>query len=99
MFNLNILFGALTIIPQLGTLVNSTVEEMENMLGQVPGMTGAQKFAAVEAKVTVIIQDIVQDAGALQTVLASLKTLINSAVAAFNAAGIFKHASTPVAGA
>jgi len=82
--------SALALLPQLVTLVDSTVKQIEASLS---GFSGSAKFAAAEAKVNSVLQAVGTDAAALSSVSGLIGPLINAAVAAFNAAGLFKKAA------
>jgi hypothetical protein len=83
---LTLITGILNIGPQFVALVNNTVVEVENALGNLPG---AQKFAAVEAKINSFLQTAEADAEAIANIQGILPALINGAVAMFNAAKVF----------
>ena len=85
------LMTAIGMIPQLLSLIDQVVVNIEQGLGQIPGITGSQKFAAAEAKVNTFLKAAITDAGLLGAVQTVVKPLIDGAVAAFNAAGFFKH--------
>lgn len=83
--------SALAVVPQLLTVIDQVVVNVETGIGQVAGIGGSQKLAAAEAKVNSFLADAVSDVKILSGVEVLVKPLINGAVAAFNAAGIFKH--------
>lgn len=80
----------LSLLPQVAQLVDDTVKQIETALS---GLPGTAKFAAAEAKVNAVLSAVVADAQVLSSLQGILGTLINAAVAAFNAAGIFAHAA------
>lgn len=89
-FSLATMFSVLSIVPELPTLVNNIVVEVENSIGQIPGISSNQKLAAAEAKVNTFLKAAIQDAGALSSLSSILQPMINAAVAMFNAANVFK---------
>lgn len=88
--SLSAFLTALSLVPQVVTLINSAVQEMESALS---GLAGSAKFAAVEAKVNSILTSVGTDANVLADLQTVIGPLINAAVAAFNAAGLFKSDS------
>ncbi len=84
--NLALLLGVMSALPQLFGLVNSTVHEVENVFGTLPGAT---KYAAATAKVNSILQTAVTDVNTLQAASQAVGPLVNASVAMFNAAGVF----------
>lgn len=89
-FSLSALFSVLSVVQELPTLVNNVVVEVENSVGQIPGISSNQKLAAAEAKINSFLQSAIQDAGLLSSVSTILTPMINAAVAMFNASGVFK---------
>src|SRR5690348_3992772 len=89
------LFGgimtALSVIPQLFSLVDQVVVNVEQGLGQIPGISGSQKLAAAEAKIDTFLKAAITDVNVLTTVKNILVPVIDASVAAFNAAGLFTH--------
>jgi hypothetical protein len=83
---LALILGVISQLPQLFGLVNSTVHEVENVFGTLPGAT---KYAAATAKINSILQAGVTDANLLQTASQVIGPMVNAAVAMFNAAGVF----------
>jgi phage gp29-like protein len=94
--SLSAFLAALQLIPQVVSLVNSTVQEMESVLS---GFAGNAKFAAVEAKVNSILTSLGTDANVVADLQTVIGPLINAAVAAFNASGLFKKAAPAAAAA
>lgn len=88
---LSLLVSLLSMLPGLLNVVDQAVKAVEDAM---PSATGAQKFAAAEARVNAIVSTLVQDTQVVSNLAGVLKPLINSAVAMFNAAGIFGHTST-----
>jgi hypothetical protein len=86
----------LTLIPQILPLIDTTVKSVEEAL---PGFSGSEKFAAAEAKVNSILTAVETDVAVLSTLRGIVSPLINAAVAAFNAAGLFKKSPGTVAAA
>lgn len=89
--NLSTFLAALAALPQLVTLVDTTVQQVETALA---GFNGNAKFAAAEAKVNSVLQAVGTDATALANVSGLVGPLINASVAAFNAAGLFKKSTS-----
>jgi len=85
---LQILLSLISLLPGLMTLVNQAVQAVEQAL---PTASGAQKLAAVEAQINTFIAAVTTEAKALGDLQTVLRPLINSAVAMYNAAGIFSH--------
>ncbi|HEV2540209.1 MAG TPA: hypothetical protein VGU03_10930 [Frateuria sp.] len=92
--NLKALITALTLIPSFLTLVNQTVQAVEQALS---GLSGADKLKAAEAQINAFLAAAIADTKVLTDVQAILAPVIGSAVAAFNAAGLFKHGPKAVA--
>jgi hypothetical protein len=92
--NLASFLSALSLLPQLVTLVDTTVQQIETALSEFSGIA---KFAAAEAKVNSVLQAVGTDADAISSVSGLIGPLINAAVAAFNAAGLFKKSSAATA--
>lgn len=92
------LMSVLSIVPQMLSLIDQVVVNVEHGLGQIPGITGSQKLAAAEAKVNSFLKDAIADVKVLGMVTEAVKPLINAAVAAFNAAGLFTHKASNDAG-
>lgn len=88
--SLSSFLSALALLPQLVTLVDSVVKQVESSLS---GFSGNAKFAAAEAKVNSLLQSVSTDAAALSSISGLIGPLINAAVASFNAAGLFKKAA------
>jgi hypothetical protein len=86
--NLKALITAITLVPQILPLVDQTVHSIETSL---QGVSGSDKFKAAEAKVNSILDAVEQDLAVLTDLKAIVTPLINAAVAAFNAAGLFTH--------
>ena len=89
--NLKALLTALSLVPEILPIVNSTVQDIEVALANIPG---AQKLAAAEAKINTYLAAAIADVSVLADLKAVVIPLINAAVAAFNAAGLFKKAAT-----
>lgn len=85
------LMAAIQVIPQLLSLADQVVVNVEQGLGQIPGITGSQKLAAAKAKIDSFLKDATTNAAQLASIQTILTPVINAAVAAFNAAGLFTH--------
>lgn len=88
--NLKAILTAISLVPQILPLVDQTVQSIETAL---QGMPGSSKFAAAEAKINSLLSAAIADVAVLADVKAIVSPLINAAVAAFNAAGLFKKAA------
>lgn len=98
------ILAAVNAVPTILGLVDQVVVSTEQALNAVPGISGNQKFAAAEAKLNSWISSAITDTQQLNLIQSAVTPLINGAVAAFNAAGIFTHKNTatvtqPAAGA
>lgn len=91
--NIAAFFSAISAIPQILNLIDQAVVSVEQSL---QGMPGAQKAAAATAKLNGWLQAAQVDAAAITSLQGILGGLINAAVAAFNAAGLF-HKAPPAA--
>lgn len=89
--NLATILQVLTAIPQLASLINTIVQDIETAF---PGLSGNQKFAAASAKLQVILSAAIQDTALLQNAMSVAGPLINAAVAVFNVTGLFKSHSS-----
>lgn len=92
--NLSVILSAINAVPALLGLVDQVVVSTEQALNAVPGLTGNQKFAAAEAKLNSWLSVAITDVQQLSLVQSAVTPLINGAVAAFNAAGLFNHKNT-----
>lgn len=88
------ILGAINAAPALLGLVDQVVVSTEQALNAVPSIGGSQKFAAAEAKVNSWLSTAITDVQQLNLLQSAVTPLINGAVAAFNAAGIFAHKNT-----
>jgi hypothetical protein len=86
--NLAILLQVLAAVPQMATLVNTIVQDIETTF---PSLPSNQKFAAASAKLQVILSAAIQDTALVQNAIQVAGPLINAAVAVFNVTGLFKH--------
>lgn len=86
--NLKAFVSALELIPSLLPLVDQVVQSVETSLSALPG---AQKLAAAEAKLNTYLTTFEADVSVVTDLKAILTPLVNAAVAAFNAADVFKH--------
>jgi hypothetical protein len=86
-----LIVSVITQLPELLGLVNTTVKEVETTLA---GSPGTAKLAAVVAKINTYLTAAEADATTLANVQSVLTPLINAAVAAFNAAGLFVKGAT-----
>lgn len=93
MFSISALFGVLSLVQELPTLVMNVVVEVENSIGTIPGVSGSSKLAAAEAKINSLLQAAIKDAGVLSSISGVLQPMINAAVAMFNAGGVFTSKS------
>lgn len=91
------LMTAIGLVPQLLSLVDQVVVNVEQGIGQIPGITGSKKLAAAEAKVDSFLKDAITDVNVLTDVRAMITPIVNAAVAAFNASGLFTHKPAPAA--
>lgn len=91
--SLSSFFAALQLAPQLLSLVDQAVVSVEQSLSGIPG---AQKLDAALAKVDGWLKAAGQDISAIQNVQPLLVALVNTSVAAFNAAKVF-HKPAPAA--
>ena len=89
--------AALSAVPQLLTLADQAVVNTEQLFAGTT-VAGSSKFANAEAKLNGWLQEGITDAETLATAVSAIPTLINSAVAGFNASGLFTHktATPPV---
>lgn len=91
--SLSSILSLLALLPKLFTLVDAAVQSVETSL---VGVAGSTKFTAAEAKVNSVLTAAGTDASVLASASGVVGVLINSSVAAFNAAGIFsKPAAAP----
>lgn len=88
--NLQEIIAAITLAPQLLTLVGQTVIAIE---GTLTGFSGSEKLAAAEAQINGFLGAAITDTQELSTLQGVLTPVISSTVAALNAAGKFKHAA------
>lgn len=93
-FSLKNIVAVISFLPTLDTLISSTVTTIEQSLS---GFTGSQKFQAAEAKVNSFVSTLSADVNVISDLQAIAGPLINAWVAAFNVAGLFKHASSTAA--
>lgn len=80
----------LTAIPQLATLINQIVQDIE---AAFPGLSGNQKYSAAAAKLQVYLSAAIQDTALVANAMSVAQPLINAAVAVFNVTGLFKSKS------
>lgn len=92
--SLTAILGAISAAPAILGLVDQVVVSTEQSLNAVPGISGSQKFAATEAKLNSWLSVAITDTQQLNLIQSAVTPLVNGAVAAFNAAGLFKHANT-----
>lgn len=88
--NIKALVTAISLIPQLLPLVSQTVQSIETVMD---GVAGSDKLKAAEAQINTYLSDFATDVSVIADLKTVLAPLINAAVAAFNAAGIFKKAA------
>lgn len=86
--NLKAFMSAIKEVPEFLPLIDQTVQQVEAALAGIPG---AQKLAAVEAKINGYLATFESDVAVIADLKTILTPLINIAVAAFNAANVFKH--------
>lgn len=95
--SLSSILAALSLVPNIFTVVDQAVVSVENSLVGVPGISGSAKLQAAEAKVNAFLTAAGADIAAVTNLSAVLTPLINAAVAVFNASGVFKKSSTGAA--
>lgn len=95
--SLSTLVSLLSAAPQILALVDQAVVSVENTLNV--GFSSSQKLAAAEAKVNGWLATAQADLAQFGELSSVVTGLINTAVAAFNAAGAFNHkpATAPAA--
>lgn len=92
--SLSAILTALSLVPNLFTVIDQAVQSVEASLANVPGITGSAKLQAAEAKVNAFLAAAGADVAALVNLSGVLTPLINAAVAIFNSTGLFKKATT-----
>ena len=97
--NLASILGIIAALPQIEQFVASSVEQVENIAGNVGGISGSQKFEAVKQKVNTFLSEAGADAAALASVSTIIGPMINATVAMLNSLGIFKKAPSPASAA
>lgn len=81
-----LILGFIAQLPGIIKLIDQIVLSVEAAL---PHASGHEKLAAATAKINTILAVAVTDSQALSNVSAIVGPLVNSSVAAFNAAGVF----------
>jgi len=90
---------ALSLLPNLFTVVDQAVQSVEASLSGVPGISGSAKLQAAEQKVNSLLASAGADVAAITGVSSIVTPLINEAVSIFNAVGLFKKSTVVAAGA
>lgn len=90
--NLKAIATALSLIPQLMPLVDNVVVSVE---AAIPDLPGATKLQAALAKVESLMAAASDEVNIFAEIKPTVVLMVNAAVAAFNAIGLFKKA-TPV---
>lgn len=91
--SLSVIVTALSLVPNLFSVIDQAVQSVEASLANVPGITGSAKLQAAEQKVNAFLTAAGADVAALTNLSSVLTPLINAAVAIFNATGLFKKSS------
>lgn len=86
-----------SIIPELFGIIDAAVLSIENSLGSIPGVTGAQKLAGATIKVNAAMTAAGADVSALAAIEKIITPMINAAVAVFNSVGLFNKPAAPAA--
>lgn len=89
-----LILGFITQLPGIIKLIDQIVLSVE---AAFPAASGSQKLAAATAKINTILSVALTDSQSLSTVSAIIAPLVNSSVAAFNAAGVFPKAAAATA--
>lgn len=84
---------ALSLLPNLFTVVDQAVLSVESSLASVPGINGSVKLQAAEQKVNALLTSAGADIAAVTSVGSIITPLINEAVSIFNAVGLFKKST------
>jgi len=88
--SLSTILAALSAVPSLWSLIDSSVQSVETAL---VGATGSTKLAAATAKVNSVLGTVTTDIGDVSALGGILTPLINASVAMFNASGLFTKAT------
>lgn len=96
---MQIFAAILSFIAQLPGIIKLIDQIVLSVEAAFPNASGSEKLAAATAKVNTILSVAMTSSQALSDVSAIVGPLVNSSVAAFNAAGVFKKSAPAVVAA